>query len=691
MNLFPHRSVAVRAESWIALAALAFSGSVLQAAPKVEETIIGPSDGGGLYVVSQNEARIAYVGAKGTRVVVSVDGVEGPVLDELIGGAPWMGNQLLVHNANAGGKFNGTPTAVIFSEVGAHYAYVGRQGNEYLVIHDGKEVGRGARNDLALQHMPLGLSPTGRHVFWGEMKIENGRGTYRLIMDGKPEPWAGHQDLKPVFSPDDSKYAYLAGKPDDYKTPMLILNGKVMSYVGQNPQFTADNKLLLTAQDLKDVLVDGRPMKINAYIGVEKVVPAPVGGRFAIIVRKKLVNYQGVGTLILDGKEVANSDGATDITFSPDGKRWALRCLNPEARAASMMIDGKKGTEYPTVSEVAHWTPDSSKVIYEISGGGRNFVVVDTEEFAITLLNSLMGSPFAFAKTGNHYSFSSGDPSNRNSITIVDGKQVLPQGLYAYSDTFRFNDDGSQYAVVVGPIGRQGTSGIIRNGVLADKLSVNAFQKMGTEQERYFALSPDGKYLAQTSYEGSKQGLYINEKLVYTPSWGTITSPTFTPDSKHLFWIGIEKTGEPNTLEYVVYVDGEPAVNLTRGQVIGGAGTWQMDDQGVVTLLGANGGKVKRIRITASADSNIEQLFAKAEEARAKALAAAEAAKKKAEEDRLAAEAKAKADREAAIAAQKKAAADAQAARVEAANKKKLYLINKQRAKQGLPPLEKLP
>ena len=146
----------------------------------------------------------------------------------------------------------------MFSETGSHYAYVGRQGNDYIVVHDGREVGRGPRSALSLNHSPLGLSPGGKFAFWGEMKMENSRGTYRLIVNGKPNPWAGHQDLKPVFSRDDTRYAYNAGTIEDYQKLMLIIDGKVASYVGNAPQFTSDSKLLLTTTEGKNRARDDR-------------------------------------------------------------------------------------------------------------------------------------------------------------------------------------------------------------------------------------------------------------------------------------------------------------------------------------------------------------------------------------------------------------------------------------------------
>ena len=685
------------------VAALSNASSSAFAEVKIEETIVGPANAGGLYIVSQNEARIAYIGAKGTRTVVSVDGVEGPVLDELIGGAPAIPGQLLVHNANAGGIFNGTASAVIFSESGAHYAYIGRQGNEYVVIHDGKEVGRGPRSALAIQPGRwLGLSPLGKHTLWFEMKTEDGRGIHRLVMNGKPGPWAGHQDLKPVFSPDDSRYVYLAGTVEDYKKPMLIVDGKVASYVGGNLQFTADNKLLLTATDLKDVLVEGKRMSINAYMGIEKVVPAPVGGRFAVIVRKKNINYQGVGTLYLDGKEVPGTEGAMDLTFSPDGKRYALRCANHEARSAFVVIDGKKGTEYQSVTDKFYWSPDSSKVAYQISSSGRNFVVVNTEEFPVDLVHALMRAPIRFSANGR-YAFSSNDGSNRNFLTIVDGKPVLPAGVYPDGQSFEFSENGARYAFMVGQIGRQGMTAIVDNGQMNATLAPGNFTNFSSTQfsneyfNTNFILSPDGKYLARMARtpQNASPGLYVNDKLAF-PTPTPVINPTFTPDSKHLCWLGVEMRGasQPGR-DYVAYVDGHPAVRLTSENMIRTMGAWSMGADGVVTLLGVVGDTVKRFRITAPPDTNIDKMITQAEEKQTRAVAEAAAAKKKAEDDALAAKqaaeaaaTKAKADQAARAAAATKARQDALEAQKKA---RLLQLENAKRKRQGLPPLKELP
>lgn len=646
---------------------LSLVASARAAEPKVEETVVGPVGVGGLYVVSQNDARVAYVGAKGTRTVVSVDGVEGPVLDELFNGSAANisgAGPVLVHTANPGGKFNGTPSAVIFSETGSSYAYVGRQGNEYVVIHNGKEIGRGSRNDLSMQHSPLGLSPKGNFAFWGEMKTEGGRGQYRLIVNGKAEPWAGHQDLKPVFSPDDKRYAYTAGSVADYQKQMLIVDGKVANYVGHTPQWTADSKILLTIAPGNVVLVDGKP---GAYTGIqlEKIVPSTVGSRFAVIMRKRLVNYEGVGTLYLDGKEVPGTDGAMDISFSPDGKHYALRCKNAEARSFFVIIDGKKGNEYQNVSDKFSWSPDSSKVVYQIGSSGRNFVVVNTEEIAVAMVGSLSRDPIVFPKTGSRYAFSSTDGSNRQHLTIVNGQNVLPPGLAPNGDSFDFSDDGSRYAFAVMPVGRSDSAGLVIDGKHTNDLLVSGFTGTGwinPTRNTLFKWSPHGKYLARVARkpDNTAAGLYINDRLAY-PSTLQVSHPTFTPDGEHLYWIGAEKFPDRPQLYYVVYADGRPIMKRDADGFLGYKEAWSVDAKGVLTFVAAVGNVVKRFRITPSPDLNIDKMVNLAQEKIAQAEAEALAAKKRAEEEAAAKTAKAKADADAA-AAKRKADAEARAA-----------------------------
>jgi hypothetical protein len=650
-------------------AALASPLHCLAAEPKVEELVVGPGNEGGSYILSPKGVRVAHIASKGTRLAVVVDGVEGPVIDELIGGSPMQtyspNKAPAVYKAQHTWKgLAGTPSSVLFSTDGKHYAYMARQGSDYIVIHDGKEIGRGPRLSLGLNQNAISMSPRGKFVTWGEMKTEGGRGKWKLFVNGKAGPEAGHQDFPIVYSPDESRYAYNAATVEDYRKQILVVDGKVMSYTGYSPQFTADSKLLITQAPGNAVLVDGKPLNAPG-IQVEKVTMGTAGSRFAVIVRKKVINHEGVGTLYLDGKEVSGTDGAMDISFSPDGKRYALRCKNVEARSFFMILDGKKGNEYQSVGDKVYWTPDSSKAIYNITSGGRNFVVVNTEEFPVQSINALMTSPFPMAEKGNHYAFTSGDGSNRNFSVIVNGKQVLPPNIWPDGSSFTFSADGSRYAYVARPVGRNEIIGLVVDGTLKNELAVSEFSGMGWTNRAinvFFNFSDDGKYLARMARkpDNTNPGLYINDKLVYPNSTGT-SHFNFSPDSKHATWLGREKKPDSPQMGYVAYVDGEPTVKFNGDTFQATDGGWEMADDGVLTFLAIHGDSVKRFRITPAADMNIEKMIVQAEEKQAAAIAAVAAAKKKAEDDAAAAAAKKKADADAA-AAKRKADADAAAA-----------------------------
>lgn len=648
----------------LAAVALVAALPLAHAQPKIEETFIGPGNEGGSYILSPKGVRAAYVATKGTRLAVVVDGVEGPVIDELIGGSP-----MLPYSPNkAPGVLKaqhtwkgiaGTPTAVLFSVDGKHYAYMARQGTDYIVIHDGKEIGRGPRLSLGTNYNPVAMSPLGKYVTWGDMKIEGGRGRWRLFVNGKAGPEAGHQDFPIVFSPDESRYAYTAATLDDYQKRILIVDGKVASYPGHSPQFTADSKLLITLAPGNAVLVEGKPFG-GSGIQVEKIRTAPVGSRYAVIMRKKTVNNQGVGTLYLDGKEVPGTDGAMDISFSPDGKHWALHCANVEARSAFMIIDGKKGGEYQSITNKVYWTPDSSKALYTITSGGRNFVVVNTEEFPVQSLH--VAGP-SMAASGDRYGFVSGDGANRNFSVIVDGKQVVPPDIWPDAGSFTFSDDGSRYAYVARPVGRNEIIGLVIDGKLSNELAVTEFNQRGWTERQvnvYFRFSPNGKYLARLARkpDNTAAGLHINDNLVYPNNAGGASHVNFSPDGKHISWLARERSPDRPQLMHVVYMDGFPVANLANGDTFQATdGGWEVGADGVLSFLAIIGDSVKRFRVTPAPDMDIEKMVATAAEKQAAAIAAVAAAKKKAADD--AAQKKADAD---AVAAKKKTDAEAAAA-----------------------------
>ena len=669
----------------ILVASLAGFGATSSGEVKVEEQIVGPAKAGGVYAVSPRGAHVGYAGTKGSRLVVAVDGVEGPVFDELFephGGSFFSPQQVSVMPAGSGGLNASTVTPVIYSSNGLHFAYAGRQGNEYVVIYDGKEVGRGPRQMLSLNYGNLTLSPGGKFVYWDEMQMQASRGSWRLMMNGKPGPWSGHQTMTPVFSPDDTRFAYTAVSTQDSNKQVLIVDGKDAGYVAFQPMFTADSKLLLTistAGPKPTLLINGKPTLDG--IQMSKVVPAPVGSRYAALVRTKVVNSMGVDVLFLDGKEVPGTDGAQNVWFSPDGKHYAVTCVNAAARSAFMVIDGKKGNEYQSVTDkMVYWTPDSSKVIYLATSGGRNFLIVDGQEIAINSLQGLMRAPIQMAEQGNHYAFATRDGTNRNFMLVVDGKSVLPPSVYPVDDTLTFSADGSRYAYQVGPIGRNEITGLIIDGKQIEGLAPVGFAKWAAMElpTTAYLFSQDGKHIAQVARGADPKttGLYVNGKLVH-PTQRGIGFPTFTPDSQHLSCVASEVFPDRPQPYLVVYVDGKSTVRFSENHFLGTKGSWEMGNDGVLTFVTVADDVVKRYRITPSSDMNVAKMVTNAEATAAKASADAEAAKKQAAADAAAAKVKAdadakeaaakkKADYEAAIAAKTKARQDALDAKAKA-------------------------
>ncbi len=69
---------------------------------------------------------MAGVVLRGSRQVLVHDGVDGPRFDQVLN----------LSSQAGGGK-------VAWSDDGAHYAYHGKLGQEYVIVVDGKEVSRG--------------------------------------------------------------------------------------------------------------------------------------------------------------------------------------------------------------------------------------------------------------------------------------------------------------------------------------------------------------------------------------------------------------------------------------------------------------------------------------------------------------------------------------------------------------------
>ena len=127
--LNPCRFVAAVAV-FTALAGAASSGFAQTAKPTIVEKIVGPAyTPGTVYTLSEKGMRLATTQAKGSKFVVTVDGVDGEEFDQILPTVPTFDTQY-----DSAGIIMSQSVArrgpVALSRDGQRYAYAGRRGSD---------------------------------------------------------------------------------------------------------------------------------------------------------------------------------------------------------------------------------------------------------------------------------------------------------------------------------------------------------------------------------------------------------------------------------------------------------------------------------------------------------------------------------------------------------------------------------
>jgi hypothetical protein len=618
---------------------------------KVEEQLVGPLadtyNNLNPYVVSPRAVRLATVAAKGSRVVVIVDGVEGPKFDEIVMPTAAYVDPRPYAEAQRAAMLGGRPLPssapgpVIFSKDSKRFAYVGRQGKEWVLMADGKEALRLPSEGIVSSTVNLLLEFTGeggKHLMFARSVF----GGYELWVDGQKMPGTfasggggTEGTVDPLITRDGTRFAYVAQLSRDKRT--VIVDGKDMGYVGDNLQFTADGQHLfsLVRQGAIVGLTVDSKLKMKTD-GISQLVMAPVGEAFAAVLQRLTPPGE---FLVVNGKKVDGSDCTRipKVVFSPDGKHFAAVCSMAN-NVNFVLIDGKKGQQYDAIWQpdtMLAFSPDSSKIAYVARSAGKFFIVInDDESDAFDSVGTF--APFLFSADGKRVAYCGirQSPPPAGFKVYIDGKleRIDEQANCA---SVAFSRDGSRYAYATSPSGMMYLDGK-PTGLRGDKFAFTPDSKRVAVWGNKPSVDPKQGVLAQFA-RAAAQGMFVDGQHV----WGdgnnmNLRYRAFTPDSRHLYWMTLERPTGPNAkpglIEAVTYVDGKAVVRTDRidsgvvaGMYPGGQfnfgeppPAWEIGSDGTLTFLGPVGDVIKRFRVIPSADINIDTMMADAEAEEAK-------------------------------------------------------------------------
>jgi hypothetical protein len=549
---------------------------------------------------------VAALITKGSRFAVVIDGVEGPRIDALL-------QSVQGGIAGVASYWTGNIPEIVFSDDGAHCAYLAKMGDQIVVMLDNKEVTRTSPSSPGAGiNTGLTFSAKAKHLFF----MDASDGKYRIFVDGKPGPDSSSpQPL--IISPDGAHYVYtgFVGPLGNGIPNWSFVDGQQVNYFGGELQYTAKNVLLSTVHvdnATNELLFDGKP-GVKAF-GLSPRWLSADGSQIAMVLQ---TTSDAPTVLTVNGKEVDGTQGleVDNVYFSPNGKRYAALC-STKTHSRFMIIDGKKGEEYqnifPTVNigvlrqhwafvsggdpdalaaaqpQVPGFTPDSSKFVYVASQGSQQFMDVEDQE-SNGYQASLALQPVLSA-AGNRIALYGIAADGKQHVIVDDRDLALPGGGTSINTNrvtdLSFSPGGTRYAYVAG-----GT------------LYVDGSAQPGYVSGGPYLFSADDQHFAYLASIANAQCLLVDGKIVNkTP--GLVRYAFFSPDSQHFFFVKMgnlqpQVTKDPQML----YADGQPVVHLTDNGV-GSSALYHFNFSpgGVLTFVGRTDGNLRRFTFTPSSD-----------------------------------------------------------------------------------------
>jgi hypothetical protein len=598
--------------------------SPLFADPAVETKLLAPANAISIHV--ESNGRVSAVVRQGSRLAVTIDGEEGPRFDRLLAASSHpMRGRAQFPALSAQDKAD---HPVMFSRDGRRYGYIGLQGEEYVVIVDGREVHRAPyyTGAVAGDAQTIHFSPKGTHFWFVATHDPDGRpsGAYHVFLDGRrlPERILGGSYAVPAFSADEKRYA-VATMHDVRRAEnaKLIVDGKVASYFGAGPRFLPNGKLLTHA--LRDdrhalLLLDG------------KVLNPDVSIRDAVVSANNRIAAATNRGVWLDGKIIPNTEGARDVYFSPDGKRLAVVGSSGIGQEW-LWLDGKRSENYQSIQPIG---PAANRVFVQFSADSSLcFAIAANGGLRYPLVNGNESDGFkavddpVFAPRGARYGYQVTFENGQSGV-VVDGKMytspdwrvgnvnVRPAVVPA---SLQFSADGARCSFVIG--GRDsvlyldGEPVALPEGLIADQWFAPGFNGTGLFGDTTrIVFSDDSRQVAFVA-RGNRDARHVlvDNKVVWTTELGQRLGRAFAPSGKHFFWLNREKSEtRARGMDVVVYTNGRPVLAIPHDQQIYSDlqkydGWMHVGADGALRVLSIDAEGIKRHTIKPSADFDLER------------------------------------------------------------------------------------
>ncbi|MGB6877523.1 MAG: hypothetical protein WBD87_15970 [Candidatus Acidiferrales bacterium] len=498
---------------------------------KIDVTQMAPFSQGTPFYVSPRGTHVATPAHSGSRVQMIYDGVAGPVFDSFA---------------------TGGANVVSFSQDGSHYGYCGVSGDHFSVMVDGKEVG--TSNQLEADHFDCQVffSPNSKHFYYISHAGPDLMHVHaRFVIDGKTEVDFG--DMNPgnlVFSPDGEHFAavmypYPPGKPME-----LVVDGKISSWPGGSPVWSADSQHLFTMGQSGQTQIlyrDGQQLMTATNISLASLpiktgLTAPPASDTPVAIVHNSNSASGVlkeqWYLTMNGKQIPSTllektggGGAAQIRnlfVSHDGKHYAAIFVGANSKQY-LFSDGNKGQIYDGINPTTvQFTSGTSQPVYVAINAGAQYLIVGTQETAVPNIGSIIVGP-----VGDHVT-TEGDGG------VIDGKPLnLSGGNPANTQVsgFAFTPDGNHYAYIVR--GRSSLT-LYVDGVPDTAHSWISPAAVVSNQAPLWTAGSNIVYLCRSTNPaaGDQYGLCFDGKYAYFGPRPIFNNLTLTPDASHIFFWG---------------------------------------------------------------------------------------------------------------------------------------------------------